>query len=327
MYLLLDAASLSEWVPQSLSLEQKRRYYELGKQLREYQLAVYMVEDADLDVLREVFDRVNTTGKPMRREEVFDALVGSRVVVGGEAGLQLVNADIRELGFGELERSTLLSVPEAIPGTKTGQDPRKVKAEEVALELRRAGEVLRSLIGFLRNDAAIPHYRVCPYELPIIVLARFFALFPAPSERNRILLRRWLWRGSIGERLGGASSSLPQHLNDVIAGDEDGSVQLIGSIASLVSDSPVRSALVNKLLYPNMRNAKRTILACKDEGALLSHGIDRQAWDALEKDDAEGFFRARGEILSRWVRSFLESKAECERDDVPSVLALARGTA
>ena len=77
VYLLLDAALLSEWVPQELSRETRRRYFELGKQLREYQLATYTVENADMEVLRHVFGRVNTSGKPMTRDEVFDAIVGA----------------------------------------------------------------------------------------------------------------------------------------------------------------------------------------------------------------------------------------------------------
>jgi hypothetical protein len=60
----------------------------------------------------------------------------------------------------------------------------------------------------------------------MVVLARFFALHDHPSERSLILLRRWLWRGSLGERLGGASSSMQQHVDDVTE-DEAESVQAL----------------------------------------------------------------------------------------------------
>src|SRR5690606_17001822 len=131
LYLVLDAASLSEWVPQWLSLEDRRRYFELGKRIREYRLGLYVVEGADVDVLRHVFDRVNSTGKQMRREEVFEALIGSRIAQGGAGGLALVNARLSDLGFGALEHSTILKAFEAIRGAQVGRlDPRKLDVED-----------------------------------------------------------------------------------------------------------------------------------------------------------------------------------------------------
>lgn len=226
VYLLLDAAALSEWVPQELSRETRRRYFDLGKQLREYQLAAYTVENADTEVLRIVFGRVNTSGKPMTRDEVFDAIVGSRVAEGDDAGLQIINASIQDVGFGAIDRATLLNALEAIRGTKLGGlDPRLLAAEQAAIELDRARRVLAVVVEFLQSRSGVPHYLVCPYELPIVVLARFFALFPKPHERNLLLLRRWFWRGTIAQRLGGASGTMQQHVDDIRDNDEDGSVQ------------------------------------------------------------------------------------------------------
>lgn len=178
-------------------------------------------------MLRIVFGRVNASGKPMTRDEVFDAIVGSQVVEGEDAGLQLINASIQDVGFGAIDRSTLQSALEAIRGTKLGAlDPQTLAAELAAIELDRARSVLGVVVAFLRSRrAGVPHYLVCPYELPIVVLARFFALFPQPHERNLILLRRWFWRGSIAQRLGGASGTMQQHVDDIREHDEDGSVQ------------------------------------------------------------------------------------------------------
>jgi hypothetical protein len=227
LYLVLDAASLSEWVPPWLSLEDRRRYFELGKRIREYRLGLYVVEGADIDALRHVFDRVNTTGKSMRREEVFDALVGSRIARDGAAGLALVNARLSDLGFGALEPSTILKAFEAIRGAQVGRlDPRQLDVSEAEADLVRTADALRATIEFLRDVAHIPHVAVRPYELPVVVLARFFAIHEKPSERSLILLRRWLWRGSLGERLGGASGTMQQHVNDV-TDHEDESVQAL----------------------------------------------------------------------------------------------------
>lgn len=227
LHLVLDAALLSAWVPSWMSIEDKRRYFELGKRIREHKLGLYVVEHAEIDALRHVFDRINSTGKPMSRDEVFDALIGSQLGQNGNTGLALVNAQLADLGFGTIEPSTILKAFEAIRGDRVGKlDPRTLDVADAEADLIHTARALRATITFLRNTAHVPHVAVCPYELPMVVLARFFALHDHPSERSLILLRRWLWRGSLGERLGGASSSMQQHVDDVTK-DEAGSVQAL----------------------------------------------------------------------------------------------------
>jgi hypothetical protein len=388
LYLVLDAASLSEWVPKWLSLENRRRYFELGKRIREYKLGLYIVEGANIEALRHVFDRVNTTGKAMRREEVFDALVGSRIAKDGAAGLALVNARLVDLGFGELDSSTILKAFEAIRGDQVGRlDPRQLDVTDAEHDLLRTADAIRAAIEFLRDLAHIPHVAVRPYELPVVVLARFFAIHERPSHRSLILLRRWLWRASLGERLGGASGSMQQHVNDV-AEDENQSVQALlqrtGSPADIVLDDWSRTAsasvasargkmlvcallarqprnlvtgeridvsalfrdgnadllrpiirgshggkgIVNKLLHPtDPMGARQLILECTDEAALVSHGIDDAARDALRRGDAEKFYSLRGDVLRRSTLAFFEKHAELGRDDSPPLVAMTRRTA
>ena len=388
LYLVLDAALLSEWVPQWLSLEDRRRYFELGKRIREYRLGLYIVEGADIDALRHVFDRTNTTGKSMLREEVFDALVGSHIAKDEAAGLALVNARLSDLGFGALEPSTILKAFEAVRGAQVGKlDPRGLEVEDAAADLVRTADALRATIEFLRDVAHIPHVAVRPYELPVVVLARFFAMHEKPSERSLILLRRWLWRGSLAERLGGASASTQQHVDDVTR-DEDESVQALlrrtGSPRDIVfddwSDTATASVakargkmlvcalvarqlrdlktgehldisalfhdgtaellrpivvrgsagqgIANKLLHPKGPvRPKQLILECTDEAALVSHGIDDCAQEALRRGDVEEFYELRGNVLRRSTQAFFERHAELGRDDTPSLAALTRRSA
>lgn len=283
LHVVLDAATLSEWVPQALSRDVKRRYFELGTRIREYKLGLYVVEDADMDVLRHVFDRVNTTGKQMKREEVFDALIGSRVAMDGKAGLSLVNERLTDLGFGKLDPSTILKALEAIRGDRVGRlDPRELHVLEAESDLLRTATALRAAISFLREVAHVPHVEVCPYELPLVVLARFFACYPQPSERNLILLRRWFWRASLGERLGGASGSMQQHVDDVGTTGEDSSVQALlgrtGSPENVRLDWELTEAL-------SLASARGMMLVC----ALL----DQQPRDLEtgERIEVEDLFR------------------------------------
>jgi hypothetical protein len=376
-----------------MSIEDKRRYFELGKRIREHKLGLYVVEHADIEALRHVFDRVNSTGKTMRRDEVFDALIGSQIARDGNTGLALVNARLSDLGFGEIEPTTILKAFEAIRGDQVGKlDPRTLDVEHAESDLVRTAAALRTTVEFLRHIAHIPHVVVRPYELPMVVLARFFALHSHPSERSLILLRRWLWRGSLAERLGGASGSMQQHVGDVTE-DEVESVQALlartgsshgvalsqaewertkaASIASargkalicalfarqprnLVSGEQLDAAalfggdvtdilrpiirgsesgshrgrgVLNKLLHPPGPAARSLILDCSDEAALVSHGIDAEACDALRAGDIDAFYARRGDALRRSTDAFFYRLLELERDDAPPVAAIARRTA
>lgn len=392
LHLVLDAAILSAWVPTWLELEVRRRYFELGKRIREHRLGLYIVEHAEIDALRHVFDRVNSTGKSMRRDEVFDALIGSQIGHDGETGLALVNAQLAHLGFGSIGLTTILKAFEAIRGDRVGKlDPRKLDVAAAAADLIRSATALGKAVTFLRDTAHIPHVAVLPYELPLVVLARFFALHGEPCDRNLILLRRWLWRGSLGERLGGASSSMQQHVDDV-TDDETESVQALlrrtGSPAGVDSDddkwSKSRTAsmasargkavvcallaqrprdlvsgerldvsslfrdgvtkglrqiihsssgvhqgegFLNKLLHPSGPPARTLILDCTDEAALLSHGIDARAREAIRRGEIETFFERRAESFWRFVEPFFYRHAELQRDDAPPIAALVERSA
>lgn len=221
----LDAVDLSMWLPPSLSTEMKRRYFEVGKRLREYPLPAYIMEGDDIEVLQEVFRRINSAGRPLKREDVFDGLVGHQVARGDRRGLGIVAEGIRATGFGALKPATILNAFEAVRGDTVGKsDPGTITAIDAERDIGRTEAALVRAARFLIT-IGIPHANIVPYQLPLVVLARYFALFPEPSERNLDLLRRWFWRASLNELLGGASSSLQQHVSDVLEGEEDRSAQ------------------------------------------------------------------------------------------------------
>lgn len=225
MHMALDAVTLSEWVPSALPREAKLRYYEVGKRLREYLVPIYVVEGDDTEILRNVFDRTNSTGKSLTRDEVFDALVGSRIGSNGERGLGLVQHQLRDLGFGLIDPLTILKAFEAIRGEKIGKlDPRGLDLGAAESDLLGTARALRKTVTFLQSNG-VPHVAALPYELPLVVLARLFHLYQSPDDKSLVLLKRWFWRGAVAGRLGGASSTLQQHVNDVEPSDEHGSVR------------------------------------------------------------------------------------------------------
>lgn len=225
MHIALDAVTLSEWVPSALPREVKLRYYEIGKRLREYLIPIYVVEGDDTEILRNIFDRTNSTGRSLSRDDVFDALVGSRIGLNGGRGLGLVHDQLRDLGFGSIDRLTILKTFEAIRGDKIGKlDPRGQDLRAAEEDLLGTASALRKTVAFLQS-IGVPHAATLPYELPLVVLARLFHLYESPDEKSLVLLKRWFWRGAVAGRHGGASSMLQQHVDDVLPNDERGSVK------------------------------------------------------------------------------------------------------
>lgn len=385
----LDAVTLSEWVPPALPRETRVRYFEVGKRLREYLVPIYVIEGDDTEILRDVFDRTNSTGKSLTRDEVFDALVGSRLGSGNERGLGLVQEQLREQGgFGSIDRATILKALEAIRGEKIGKlDPRALDPKKAEGDLLATARALGHAVTFLQS-IGVPHVIALPYQLPLIVLSRVFHLHPSPDEKSLVLLKRWFWRGAAAARHAGSSGSLQQHVDDVLEGDESGSVHRlmlrtggpdrprlegIGSddvsigtargkvvLCALFSHAPrdlttgdklspeglfgdgereVMRRIVppresthggtigNRLLHPGTDSvALRIVRACADEGALASHGIDRDAWEAVRRGgraDIDSFLERRAALLEGWITRFVDARAEWERADTPSVRTLA----
>jgi hypothetical protein len=88
--------------------------------------------------------------------------------------------------------------------------------------------VLMKATRFLQENCCIPHATLLPYGAILVVVSRFFALFPEPKRRNKELLKRWVWRTiykTIGMTLSSASGQTRAFLKDVRRGDESGSVQ------------------------------------------------------------------------------------------------------
>ena len=77
-----------------------------------------------------------------------------------------------------------------------------------------------------------------PFRFQLLVLARFFALFPEPHDRNLELLRRWFWRISVGaDELGinGSQTDLRDMAACLTPGEESASVQRLLGAATLKS--------------------------------------------------------------------------------------------
>lgn len=192
----LETRTLLQWLrnhadeldPEDLDIADR-----LGGALRDYRIPAYIVSGNNQELLREVFDRVNSAGKPISRAQVFHALFAGGEEPGSPAS---VVAAIEKLGFGTLDEGRVVQSLLALRGGDVQRDIRDEFGEgDRPADWFDATEVaLTRAIEFLRSEG-VPHQLLMPNTLPLPVLAVFFHLHPDPEPWNRRLLARWLWRG------------------------------------------------------------------------------------------------------------------------------------
>lgn len=209
--------------------------------LRDFKLPASVVESSDESELRRIFDRINNAGKRLTAAEVFDAINRTNSA-GGDAPVSITTLADRLAAatqFGRLPDPLVYQAlmirrhpdidrsaqPEFAPERRQSSDfPNEDRTQSFAA----TEEALLTTIAFLEHEVGIPHFSFIPQQFILLVLTRFFALFPAPSRRNRELLSRWAWRAaSRAPKLGlsGSSSTTRTLARMIKKGDEHGSVQ------------------------------------------------------------------------------------------------------
>jgi hypothetical protein len=253
---VLDSAVLLEWLFAHPGIGPSLRTLavEVGKRIREYQVPSYIVEASTDQVLRTIFHRTNRAGRRLEEEDVFHALFGS-LSADQPSDLRQLAQRSSELNFGALAEGDVLNALLAVQGIPLDRDfADALKRDEMQAALRATDSALRETIVFLRRDAGIAHIELLPYALPIVVLSRFFHVFPTPRDRSRLLLRRWLWRGALGGRLTGATIGMRQHLAciDDKSKDEEASVQRLLELAG--SKPPEDVLRLDRFHFSTARN-------------------------------------------------------------------------
>lgn len=214
---------------------------EVANRIRDYEIPTSVVETDDEVVLRDIFDRLNNFGRGLTRAEVFHslhaALSGSQ-----PADLRALIDEVSAFGFGTPREDTVLRSVLAVRGGDVFREFRDEFGddEDPAQTYTRASSAIKRAFAFLQRDAAIPHVRLLPYGLVIPVLTRFFALHPEPAERNRLLLRRWVWRSAIAELGGGGgATAVLRRAVQAIGQDEHESVQQLLTITGHPDPAPI----------------------------------------------------------------------------------------
>jgi hypothetical protein len=200
MSLVLHTAATNAWIRARphLSDDQIALADQVVAAVRDYKIPIYVVAGEDDHALRDIFDRMNTFGKPLKSAEVFNAL---HSIAGDQkpGDLHTLSASVETFGFGELSEQVLMQSLLAIRSPKVDRDFRNEFDDDD--DRHRAFVTTETALGhvidYLRDAAGIPHIKLVPYALYIPVLARFMATFGSPHGRAAELLRRWIWRGAV----------------------------------------------------------------------------------------------------------------------------------
>lgn len=210
----LETTRLLRWARHHLGpdlLDYEAAAFDLGKRVREFQVPAYIVETEDEEVVRQIFDRANSTGRALSGAEVFDALHSSKGA-SPQKSLREIAESLRDVGFGTLSTEEVLLALLAVRGKDPAKGFRQIEASEAPEAMAETEAALRSALRFFCEDARLPHRALLPYSQPLMPLALFFHKFPAPNPRSRTLLARWLWRGSIQGAFRGDTPTLRRML-------------------------------------------------------------------------------------------------------------------
>lgn len=222
LYVIFELPQLIRWFSERPELAADPIYFEratrIAKAVREFRVPVYVVQNTDEDVLRDIFDRMNNYGKQLTRAEVFTAL---HEVTSGDGSRsdplhqfeRMAAAVHAATGFGVVDSDTCLLAMLARRGHDISRDIRKefesdtaasaAKKRQIEFPLEGSEDAYREAtvsmiraVRFLQNEAEMPHFALLPYRYLLVVLTRFFAHFPDLDPADVRNLRRWFWRAA-----------------------------------------------------------------------------------------------------------------------------------
>ena len=268
LFRLFDFVSAWQWFEENTEFQALRgRYQEAFNTFNAVSVPATVLEGADEDKLRVIFDRINQSGKKLKSFEVFEALNSS--VSDGRTLRSISDAVARSTNFGLLSEDQVLNVLKARRNPDYMRDVR----DEFGDERRKNSDfpdedrdeayaqtefVLKRATRFLQENCCIPHVTLLPYSAILVVVSRFFALFPEPKRRNKELLKRWVWRTIVKTIEGTISSGNVQtrtFLKSVRRGDESDSVQgLLESVGERVA--------ADRIAIPTARMNRSDAKAC-----------------------------------------------------------------
>lgn len=231
---LLDASVLIEWVfnwAHGKDTSLRNAAFEAGKRIRQYEIPIYVVETDEEELLRDIFYRINDSGKKMKWKDVHDALFGQKT--DEPSTLSGLADELQSLGVGRPSEEQLLSSIIAFKGldaTRSISEHYRRDPDILRDAVHDALPALRNVLTFLKTHVEIPHLRLLPRALPFIVLTKFFGFYSEPDERTLNLLVRWTWRTLLGIKSVDERTLLRHSLSAIEGKDQEKTMQALLSV-------------------------------------------------------------------------------------------------
>jgi len=290
---MLDASVLSEWVfnwSHGGDSDLRTALFQAGTRIRQYPIPVYIVETTDEQLLREIFYRINKFGQSLDWDEVHDALFGRRGA--HPSTLSELADELQGLGMGRPEKEQLLSCVVAYKGLDVTRNFSEHYRKDTAVFTQAVQDALpaiRGVLSFFRRHAEIPHLRLLPRSIPLVVLTRFFGLYPDPKARTLDLLTRWTWRTLLSTSFFDERTLLRHGVDAVREGDEEASVQ---NLLALVPKSRRADYTLPTRFDARAADSRLALLGLASLHPLdLRDGSSIDVAALIEKDDVSAFRR------------------------------------
>lgn len=231
--ILFDSRRLLAWFRDHPDVEEHfDAASDIATKIRRAKIPASIVTTPDVEVLRDIFDRMNSYGKRLTRAEVFSALHPGEGLQSGETSIESIAESIEaNQNFGSIDGDTILAAVLARRGADITREIRiefdgdrrgtsEFPDEDAATAYAQAQKALSKAIGFLVQDADVPHFAFLPYRYLLTVLTRVFAHHDVSGARERRLLRRWFWRAAATGPSTGATTGTARLLcSQVVPGD------------------------------------------------------------------------------------------------------------
>ena len=221
--------------------------------VREYRVPMTVLRSGSLDDAVTIFARVNQRGRDMTPDQMVSALTFRDK---GEGDFDLageidrMQGGLREFGFSELERRTLLQVILALarldftrPTYERIVD--RSSAEKMRPAVEHATTALLESVRFLESEVGLRTSRLLPYASQIVMLSIFFDELLSSGRTFTLsdghLLKKWFWATSFNGWFAGANTTELRQAGEAMRELAQVGIRHEGEFAAFFFDRPIRA--------------------------------------------------------------------------------------
>jgi len=198
----------------ALSSERRKRFNDIRTTFLNYPFSVTLVEGGDLDIVCDLFERINNTGMEL---SVFDLLVArtwSPPENGGGFDLRVafeeLMAELGEVGFEEIPEPVIAQLAGAlIQEDCTRKAILKIGRDEMREAWPALTDSIRGAIDFVRKKMRVTASRLLPYPSLLVPLSYFYYKneLRNPDGSQSAWLTRYFYLNGFANRLSSGTQS------------------------------------------------------------------------------------------------------------------------